>query len=267
MLKIFRKIRQKFLQQNRISSYLAYAVGEIILVVIGILIALSINNWNETRKQQEEERKYLYALRTDFETAKQSFSVILGAVEEQLDHNEQFITIIAGTEKNISTDSLVGMLRKSFIDVPFGVQVTSYTDLLNSGKLGILQSEELRRALTQFEVTNALANSYAEKAAQQWANQVTEFFIQRLNVSKIYGVESDVQWNSPGIPLSTGYDKTPIIHRFESDEEALWGRELANRIVIKNVLLEDASVSANDVLQLIGQIESLIDQSLEEFDK
>lgn len=59
MLSFFRKIRQKLLSQNRVTQYLAYAIGEIILVVIGILIALQVNNWNENRKNGEIEHKVL----------------------------------------------------------------------------------------------------------------------------------------------------------------------------------------------------------------
>jgi len=50
MIKFFRKIRQQMLKENRVRKYLLYAIGEIILVVVGILIALSINNSNERRK-------------------------------------------------------------------------------------------------------------------------------------------------------------------------------------------------------------------------
>ena len=59
MFKFFRKIRQQLLSQNKISKYLLYAIGEIVLVVIGILIALSINNWNEDRKLKQFEYKIL----------------------------------------------------------------------------------------------------------------------------------------------------------------------------------------------------------------
>lgn len=52
MLKFFRKIRQQLITENRVSKYLLYAIGEIALVVIGILIALSVNNWNEERKSK-----------------------------------------------------------------------------------------------------------------------------------------------------------------------------------------------------------------------
>ena len=59
MIKFFRKIRQKLITENKFSKYLLYAIGEIILVVIGILIALQINNWNEKEKNRNEELKIL----------------------------------------------------------------------------------------------------------------------------------------------------------------------------------------------------------------
>lgn len=59
MIKFFRKIRHRFLLENRFNKYLLYAIGEIILVVIGILIALQINNWNTERQKQELEVKIL----------------------------------------------------------------------------------------------------------------------------------------------------------------------------------------------------------------
>ena len=54
MIKFFRKIRQKMLTENKFSKYLLYAIGEIVLVVIGILIALQINNWNENKKSKSQ---------------------------------------------------------------------------------------------------------------------------------------------------------------------------------------------------------------------
>lgn len=73
MLKFFRKIRQKLLQQNRITQYLAYAVGEILLVVIGILIALQINNANEARKAKQSEQVVLKNLVEDLRADSLSF--------------------------------------------------------------------------------------------------------------------------------------------------------------------------------------------------
>lgn len=64
MISFFRKIRHSLLQENRFTRYLAYALGEILLVVIGILIALSVNNWNEDRKDRIFEKKMLRAAKT-----------------------------------------------------------------------------------------------------------------------------------------------------------------------------------------------------------
>ena len=55
MIKFFRKIRQKMLTENKFNKYLIYAFGEIVLVVIGILIALQINTWNENKKSNEDQ--------------------------------------------------------------------------------------------------------------------------------------------------------------------------------------------------------------------
>ena len=62
MIKFFRKIRQNLIMENKTSKYLKYAIGEIVLVVFGILIALQINNWNEDRKLKNEELKILLEL-------------------------------------------------------------------------------------------------------------------------------------------------------------------------------------------------------------
>jgi sensor domain CHASE-containing protein len=65
MIKFFRKIRQNLLSENKFSKYLIYAIGEIILVVIGILIALQINNNNELNKQRAKEVQFLKNLKSD----------------------------------------------------------------------------------------------------------------------------------------------------------------------------------------------------------
>ena len=67
MIKFFRKIRQKLLSENKFSKYLIYAIGEIVLVVLGILIALQINNWNENKKQIIIQNKILLQIQSDLQ--------------------------------------------------------------------------------------------------------------------------------------------------------------------------------------------------------
>jgi hypothetical protein len=70
MINFFRKIRKKLADDNKPLKYMRYAIGEILLVVIGILIALSINNWNENRKKDEVRRNYYVQMLQDLEQDK-----------------------------------------------------------------------------------------------------------------------------------------------------------------------------------------------------
>ncbi|NND94278.1 MAG: hypothetical protein HKN45_05390 [Flavobacteriales bacterium] len=67
MLKFFRKIRKDLMEKNRTGKYLKYAIGEIALVMVGILLALQVNNWNEYRKLENTTQHYLHSLLTDLE--------------------------------------------------------------------------------------------------------------------------------------------------------------------------------------------------------
>ena len=65
MIKKFRKIREKLISEKKFSNYLFYAIGEIILLVIGILIAIHINNINETNKKEDREQEYLVSIKNE----------------------------------------------------------------------------------------------------------------------------------------------------------------------------------------------------------
>ena len=69
MIKFFRQIRKQLLEEGKTGKYFKYAIGEILLVVIGILIALSINNWNEGKKRTSQEVKILKEIKSELEDA------------------------------------------------------------------------------------------------------------------------------------------------------------------------------------------------------
>jgi len=71
-LPVFNKIRKSLIPAEGLKRYLFYAVGEVILVVIGILTALQISNWSDARKEREKERVYLQAIKEDLEKEKES---------------------------------------------------------------------------------------------------------------------------------------------------------------------------------------------------
>ena len=152
MIKFFRKIRQTLLEKNRVSKYLIYAFGEIILVVIGILIALQINDWNENRKNSIAEQKLLNALQREFESN-------LKILEDNIKLNDNNIknSLLLGeyTNPNLSSfneKEISLLLLGVFKDEPrfFPIQGT-IEEIINSGKLSILSNSNLRKALSDWQ--------------------------------------------------------------------------------------------------------------------
>jgi uncharacterized protein DUF6090 len=105
MIKFFRKIRQKMLSENKFSKYLIYAIGEIILVVIGILIAIQINNWNSIRLEKKSDYQLIDALITDLKLKNKEVLSDLDYGQSMIQNTENLIEIWSN-EKIIDTLNL-----------------------------------------------------------------------------------------------------------------------------------------------------------------
>jgi hypothetical protein len=139
------------MEQNKTGKYLKYAIGEIILVVIGILIALQINNWNELRKADIEEQSALHNIHRDFiknkdilEEVKTNSLLILNSGIQILNHT-------GSKSKPDSENTLNELLNELYNSSPYYPQNGFLDDLLSSGKLGIFKNEELRNLLSSWK--------------------------------------------------------------------------------------------------------------------
>jgi len=153
MIKFFRKIRQKMLTENKFSKYLLYAIGEIILVVIGILIALQINNWNENRKQKIAEQEILISLKKELETNKTSLLFYINKYEKQYDNGIYLLSLFAKNNDTIPTlnlDKAIGSIEEtSTFEASDGI----INSIIASGKIDIIQNKELKSLITSFNGT------------------------------------------------------------------------------------------------------------------
>ena len=150
MIKFFRKIRQQLLQENRFSKYLLYAIGEIVLVVIGILIALQINNWNENRKVDGEIMKILTEIRSNLISDSLNIQETYSTKLEDI--NIQYTVINKLEAGNIPYDSINNhlgrvMLARRIVLVENGYQ------LIKQLGIELLQDQELRNKLTSYYTT------------------------------------------------------------------------------------------------------------------
>ncbi len=142
MIKFFRKIIQKLLTENKFSKYLIYAVGEIVLVVIGILIALQINNLNEQSKKEELRNGYVNSIKKDLES-----DIVL--LEKQISQFELELKVHSNLSDRMSApnatyDTIVKIARYEFL--PFftpsnNLNLNSYNALISSGNIDLLSRQ------------------------------------------------------------------------------------------------------------------------------
>ena len=102
MIKFFRKIRQNLLSEGKTGKYFKYAFGEIVLVVIGILIALQINNWNENRKNYAKSKNYLTEIESDLKKDTINFNSGIETLNELIADEEWVLSTADYTYKDVN---------------------------------------------------------------------------------------------------------------------------------------------------------------------
>ena len=149
MINLFRKIRQQLADDNKPLKYLRYALGEIVLVVIGILIALQINNWNAAKHDQARELSYLKRLKEEIE-----YNIIL--TESNLAGATTFKELTELALKVYSGDTLVdagqlaGAIEWASYGSPTIVKNNVWQDLVSSGNSDLLSNSFLRLTISEY---------------------------------------------------------------------------------------------------------------------
>ena len=151
MIKFFRKIRQNLVMENRkTGKYYKYAIGEIILVVIGILIALQINNWNEGNKAKEKEREVLLEIVSDLEYSLNDLDKVVNTQNNNLTKNinslKNLINVLQIDPKY--NDSLgAKFFATNSYDEPY-FKTCGYNSLTSIG-MDLVQDNKIRSAIVQ----------------------------------------------------------------------------------------------------------------------
>ncbi len=172
MIKFFRKIRQKLLSENKVSKYLLYAIGEIILVVIGILIALQINNWNENRKDKQLEENLLIQLSEDIKT---------NIAELERSHK-------SNKGRNYSSNMVIKALKQ---DLPFNDSISKHFeqthgmgflgldhptfDVIKSKGLGIISNDSLRKKIQATFKTYEVIQKFQDRVNTESDNTLNKY--------------------------------------------------------------------------------------------
>lgn len=149
MLRFFRQIRQQLMEQNKVRSYFLYAFGEILLVVIGILIALQVNNWNEERKASEMKIGLLVSIQQELQTDLELVRLVRSDIKSKYDTGIYMMSYF-NSDKDVSEFD-VHRLRRGLMDSndiqEFSPVQLGYKELISTGIVNRIKDDSLKQML------------------------------------------------------------------------------------------------------------------------
>ena len=186
MLKFFRGIRRTLLSENKFSKYILYATGEIVLVVIGILIALQINNWNEKRKENIKLKTALQSVYNDLVSDSLLINEVLPQVYRRNVITTNLLKRSYATEANL--DTLVKIMKSEFpvrwySSPPFNTN--TFSNLKSTGAFDILPSE-VKKRLSNYYTSMVSNQDLVEKTLGQYRIHLDDFVKKYNIIGRLY---------------------------------------------------------------------------------
>lgn len=223
MINFFRKIRQRLLADNRLGKYALYAIGEILLVVIGILIALQINNWNEGRQSAKFERQLLVSFNN-------GLSEDLADIEGNIRIHQRAITAIDSilyaleSETPVAVDTLAGLFADLMTPTYFQHSTSAFETLKSKG-ITTITNEALRdQIIGVYDSQYKFFLKFEETHVAEIERGATEVFPTRFKETYNYDL------SKPDFP---GYLYPLNFESLKTDQEFLYFlRSLRNRTKI-----------------------------------
>jgi hypothetical protein len=252
MINFFRKIRRKFADNNQFLKYSRYAFGEIVLVVVGILIALSINNWNEDRKLEKQEFQYLERLKIDLIQDTIYYNQRIEKANTSIENNSKAIQMAYEIQQNV--DDFQNMLSfQSYDSEHLTIQNDTYLELTNSGNLNILQNDNLKISIIALYRSSNEAAKHVKEANEFTVELLTDMTTILTHIKYI-----PLVWNKDIFYDSKMFKNSDwkFINKPTSYEFKLLENCLAMYIAKQHILLPyyfDLKVKSEHIIEVIDE--------------
>ena len=234
-MKVFRAFRQKGINEGVVKKYLLYAIGEIVLVVIGILIALSINNWNNDREKRKSEEKVYRNIQKEIGEHKAELLGVISYSDQFAEQWKYALQIITEKDQN-RLDTLARIMPNLFRYSDFNVSNSIYKNLVNSGDINLITNDIIIEGL------QSLDESY--------------IFINRLEANHFQAI---MKFVGPGIVDNIHY-RTLEVER----PEDLYSFEFENLIIAFLDIVGEKDEGYQEALMEMDSINKLIIIELEQ---
>ena len=185
MLSFLRKIRRLSIESGRARTYMFYALGEIVLVVIGILIALQINNWNEIEKKKFTDHNYLKDMLEDFETNNEVSQEVIFRIEELLPTLIGLLEQSALEKPTILVDSINFAFSRIIAMPAYSSTDRVYNNLIGSGDLKIIGDGELKTLLSEYYESLYILNLVQSTHELELVQSFEPYILENLDLQAI----------------------------------------------------------------------------------
>ncbi|WP_405574179.1 hypothetical protein [Winogradskyella sp. Asnod2-B02-A] len=184
MIKFFRKIRYNLMSENKTSKYFKYAIGEIILVVIGILIALQINNWNQKRLQKLTLSNYYERMHEELESSRDKLDNLINGIDSLVILNRKTLEILSSNNKNSipTLQKTLGALGTAWVN-NFNYPIVQ--EFMNEGYLAKVNNTKIKEELQAFSFQLNRFKALDKGIGDQYVLTIEPFINKHLNYSQI----------------------------------------------------------------------------------
>lgn len=239
------------MEQNKTAKYFKYAIGEIILVVIGILIALSINNWNEANKQQVKSENLNFRLQKQINQNMQQTKRRIDSVSIQIEQLTGLMLMIGAPLDTIDLQGLDAKLNKVLIDYHIGLDLNTLAEAQDNGEIASIKDDSLRVALYKLATMSATIEQREAVANGDNLNFVVPYFYKHVNGRNISSNTDSSRREK------IGYSKL----RNHSYNEILNDREFENLLDYRIYYSQEMLDRYANLLAYLTYIKQLLEQS------
>ncbi len=239
MIKFFRKIRQNLLSEGKTGKYLKYAIGEIVLVVIGILIALQINNWNQNRIERKKESNYIENINKEFRLNRTQLDSATYSHHIVYNNATKILNLMPIDIKTVNKDSLSFYISETFNHFTFNPQQTSVNSLISTSSFEIISNLELRELL------------------QKWDELVKDYQEEEL-VFKEYSLDNYVPYMSKQISVAAFMKGEKLFDLPNAKYPFLNSIEFESAIALRIILLSDV-IFGSELKEMNKTIDRIIE--------
>jgi hypothetical protein len=191
MLKFFRQIRKKLIIQENVRKYLLYALGEVLLVMIGILLALQVNNWNQDRIAASEQAIILKNLNVEFSENLVELTISISRLDTLIVALEELLNVMHNQPDTFSVNEFEILLERTFFTPTYSPSSFVLEELKNSGGLSRLNNQLLESLLFDWERQTArLRNS--EKGFQRYGEEYIGFLTEFGSVRNLDAISGTI---------------------------------------------------------------------------